>query len=552
MKTCYKLALTLFFTVLCAAANAQAIPPQVNLQPTYNAGSELNRTLRDLQKARTERELQRQLDRATKKEEVPEALPPEEPKVPEATVILKKIEVTPSSVIPHEELRKITSEYESHRVSMAQLYEMVGRINQWYKQRGYVTAMAFLPPQKISEGILKVTLVEGKVGNVTVEGNKSTRDSYIKKRLNLPAGELLSIHSLNRDLVWFNGTNDLKLRVKLQAGEVKETTDYLISAFEPAESVCVVFSDTAGTKNTGRTRAGMSYTDSSVSGRRDPFSMTVLSAKTSSSILWNYSFPVGRKGSKISLYNSYNNLSVSQDDSNSFNILGESSSTGLTWTSPLAIRADYREEFVFDFQQQTSKNKVLGMTFVDDKEKRYSIGKTFLMTQPRQAVYVKPMLTYCEYEGLAGKKYVNKFSLETLWQKAAKAGQQMNFRLTWQKTSDEYLPSADQLYLGGLYSVRGYDESVIGGDSGLNLKIDYNIPVQQLKGSQVFLFYDWGRIYGKSIISTRMIDSAGLGIKHSFVNNSQIVLTMGFPFVRKIGDEKIASHKVDLAVNFVF
>lgn len=552
MKTGYQLVLAMLFTVLCAGANAQVLPPQVNLQPSYNAGSELNRTLRDLQKARTERELQRRLDEADKKDEVPDAPPSEKPAVPEVTVVLKRIEFTPSSVIPDDELRRIAAEYENSRVSMAQLYEMVGRVNQWYRDRGYVTAMAFLPPQKLNEGILKVTLVEGKVGKVTVEGNRSTNTSYIKKRLNFPYGELLSIQSLNRDLIWFNGTNDLKLRVKLQAGEVKETTDYQISAFEPPESSCVIFSDTAGTSNTGRTRAGISYTDSSISGRRDAFSVTALSAKSSKSVLWNYSFPVGRKGSKISIYNSHNNLTVYQDDSNGFNIRGESSSTGLTWTSPLKIRADYREELVLDLQQQVSKNKVLGMTFVDDDEKRYSIGKTFLLMQTRQAVYVKPMLTYCEYDGLAGKKHVKKFSLDTLWQKAAKAGQQLNFRLNWQQTSDSYLPSADQLYLGGLYSVRGYDESVIGGDSGLNLKIDYNIPVKQLKGAQLFSFYDWGRIYGKSILSTRMIDSAGVGVRHSFINDSQVVLTVGFPFVKKIGDEKIASHKVDLAVNFVF
>lgn len=551
MKTCSQLALILAFSVLCAAANAQGIPPQVNLQPTYNAGSELNRTLRDLQRARTERELKRQLDEAVKKEEVPEA-PRPQASVPEVTVALKKIEFTPSSVIPEEELRRIASEYENRQVSMAQLYEMIERVNLWYRTGGYVTAMAFLPPQKLNEGVLKVTLVEGKVGKVIIEGNSTTNNSYIRDRLNLPEGKLLSINSLNRDLVWFNGTNDLKLRIKLQAGTVKETTDYQIFAFEPPESSCMIFSDTAGSSNTGRTRAGINYTVNSMTGKRDAFSMTALSAKNSKSFLWNYSFPVSKKGSKISVYNSFNDLTVYQDDSNGFNIRGESSSAGVTWTSPTKIESNYREELVLDLQQQYSKNKVLGMTFVDDKEKRYSIGKTFLMLRSAQAIYLKPMLTYCEYDGLAGKKSVKKFTLDSLWQKVAKAGQQMTFRLNWQKTSDSYLPSADQIYLGGLYTVRGYDESVIGGDSGLNLKLDYNIPFKPLKDSQVFSFYDLGKIYGKSILSTRMIQSAGVGVKHGFINGSQVVLTVGFPFVKKIGDEKIASCKVDLAVNFIF
>lgn len=551
MKTWYKLSLTLTFIALCAVTQAQVLPPKVNLQPAYNAGSELNRTLRDLQKTRTERELQRRLDDSLKKDEKQADSPPPAA-VPEITVQLKRIEFSPSSVIPEAELRSIAAEYENRQVSMVQLYEMVNKVNEWYKSRGYVTAMAFLPPQKLNEGLLKVVLVEGKVGEVTIENNQSTRGGYIRNRLNMPAGKLLSIDSLNRDLIWFNGSNDVKLRVKLQAGKAKETTDYEIVAFEPPASTCVLFSDTAGSSSTGRTRAGISYTDSSVTGNRDALNLTALSAKTSKSIFWNYIAPVSLRGAKLTVYNSFNDLTIYQDDSNGFNIKGKSSSAGLTYTHPLKIRSDYREELILDVQQQYSKNKVLGMTFVDDKEKRYSAGQTFLFMRPGQALYLKPMFSYCKYDGLGGDKVARKLTLDTLWQKANKAGQLLVFRLNLQKTNDEYIPSADQLYLGGLYSVRGYNESVIGGDSGLSLKLDYNIPIRQLKGSQVFTFYDWGRIYGKSILSTRVINSAGFGVKHSFVNDSQITLSVGFPFVKKIGDEKVAAHKVDLAVNFVF
>jgi outer membrane protein assembly factor BamA len=254
----------------------------------------------------------------------------------------------------------------------------------------------------------------------------------------------------------------------------------------------------------------------------------------------------------VSVYNSCNNLTVAKDDTNGFNIKGQSSSVGVGLTVPEKITADCREELVFDLQRQVSQNKVLGMTFVDDTEKRFSVGKTFLKMWPGRAVYLKPVFTYCQYDGLGGEKAVRKFSLDAFWQKALKMGQQLNLRMSGQKAGNDYLPSADQLYLGGLYSVRGYDESIIGGDSGLNLKLDYSFPLPGINGSQLFTFYDWGRVYGKSLVSTRMIDSAGLGIKHSFTNDSQIVLTLGFPFVKKIGDEKIASHKVDLAVNFIF
>jgi hemolysin activation/secretion protein len=230
---------SLILTCVCAAANAQAVLPEA--KPSYDAGRELNRTLRDLQKTRIERDLEKQIDESASEEKATVPSSSGDQQLPEVTVFLKKIEFSPSAVIPEAELRTIAAEYENRQAGMAQLYEMLDRVNLWYRTRGYVTAMAVLPPQKLGDGILKVTLIEGKVGRVLIEGNKTTRDEYVRNRIAVPAGKLLSIDSLNRDLVWFNGSNDVKLKVKLQAGEVRETTDYHIFVFEPADSSCCIF-----------------------------------------------------------------------------------------------------------------------------------------------------------------------------------------------------------------------------------------------------------------------------------------------------------------------
>ena len=43
------------------------------------------------------------------------------------------------------------------------------------------------------------------------------------------------------------------------------------------------------------------------------------------------------------------------------------------------------------------------------------------------------------------------------------AGQMLSARLDAQWSADDYLLSAEQFYIGGMYSVRGYEESFLGG-----------------------------------------------------------------------------------------
>lgn len=67
------------------------------------------------------------------------------------------------------------------QVTIDDLNRMIIEFNYVYATKGYVTAKAFLPPQEIKEGIVKVKLVEARVGQISIENNRWTSDSYIEK-----------------------------------------------------------------------------------------------------------------------------------------------------------------------------------------------------------------------------------------------------------------------------------------------------------------------------------------------------------------------------------
>ncbi len=547
LKNRSSLLTTLFVcaSLTCSFAN----PPAPAIEPARTSGADLNRILDNLQKTRMERELKKEMESQEKDEKPANAAPIPEPSVPETRVNLKAVEFSESSVLPQEMLQEMAAKYVNREIGIAELKEFIGNINKWYRSHGYITAMAVLPPQEIKDGKLKVLLIEGKIGNVLVQGNANTRSGYIRGRIDVPQGELLDIRALDRDLAWFNGTNDMKVRIKLQAGEKPGTTDCFLLAYEPLDKTAVLFVDTAGNKSTGETRTGLTFSDSSVIGNRDAFTMTSLMSNSSKAAMLGYNVPISRRGTRVSLYHSFNNLLI---DNAGLEIRGRSQASGFSITHPLQVTARLKSELIFDAQRQNSENRVFGITFVDDSEKRFSIGSSFLRLSPGQALYCKPLITFCDYDGLGEDKKVQKYQIDAMWQKVLRGNQQLNLRLSAQKAKDEFMPSADQFFLGGMYSVRGYEESVIGGDGGMNLKLDYFFPLKGMKTTKMFTFYDWGKIYGKSFVTDRMIHSLGFGFSHSFANDSQVVLSVGYPLAKELNNQQVDGQKVELSMSISF
>lgn len=168
------------FWAATAAANPPAHPAGYN-----DSGVELNRTRQYLERQRIARKIKEGRD--TQQVEGTEGA--EEKQKGAVRFLLKQVELPESQVLSKEELQKITGGYEGKEVTLDDLYALVSKINGLYQEKGYLTCRAFLAPQTIREGKVKIDLVEGKNGQVEVTGNRSTREKYITDRLHIePAG----------------------------------------------------------------------------------------------------------------------------------------------------------------------------------------------------------------------------------------------------------------------------------------------------------------------------------------------------------------------------
>jgi len=208
-------------------------------------------------------------------------------------IYVSEIHTGESRILTLKEIEEITEAYEGKLLTMTELEEITTKINDLYISKGYITARAILPAQKIEDEIVEIQLVEGCIGEIILEGNEDTKNSYFLKRISLKSGDLVKLDSLEDELFYFNATNDVSLQSELKAGHNYGTTDLILRVKEPEKISGNLFFDNAGRSETGLCRYGLNITNSSLTSNRDSLNLVYFVAEGTQAGALSYSFPVG-------------------------------------------------------------------------------------------------------------------------------------------------------------------------------------------------------------------------------------------------------------------
>lgn len=466
---------------------------------------------------------------------------------------LKEVTVDPSSVLTEDEINAVTAGYVGRDVSLDDLYELVGKINALYSEKGYLTCRAYLAPQTIRGGIVHISLIEGKTGKVAIAGNDTTREDYIRNRLSVEEGKIANISSVNEDLLRFNASNDMQLRISMKAGQEPGTTDYVITAYEPQKETFGLFSDNAGSETSGLYRGGFFWQDRSLSGVRDSLMATSVFSEGTKSFGLAYNAPINASGTKVGLTYSANSVHITDGPMEDLDVRGHATAYGVSVTHPVVTTETVKAEAGVDYTWQNSQTDFAGMDWIDDTVQGASLfydqidyGRTTVFYQ-RHAVRVG------DYEDITGRTSgFTLYRLNTLYQKVFPSGQAFTARLDGQLSRTDYLPSAEQFYIGGIYSVRGYTESLLSGDGGALASVEYSVPLTGDKKTSAYVFLDGGWVWGESAYDDSSLVGAGFGVKTSLGDHMYFNVSMGFPLIRTINDEEQSRARVHFSFNSQF
>lgn len=491
---------------------------------------------------------------------------------------LKKVVFTGNTVYKSSELEKLAKNIIGKDVSIDDINNLAAEITKQYRINGYLTSFAYIPTQTINDGTLELKVFEGKVGDITIKGNKWTKTSYFRNNIfkanDFEQNTIFNLKDLQKSLQQINNTEYLKGQVTMQKGVKPETTDITLDVKERLPFSLGASWDNMGRELIGVQRANIILADNNLTGFGDSLSAGVSLAQRTFGVNSGYSLPLGPYGTKLNFGYSFSNVNIG-GSFEQLNIKGISHMFHPYLTQPIYKNdnTEINSSLAFDFIN--SKTTLLDMVDLQKYNLRVlrldlngiredNRGRWISNAEISTGIPLFGATSTSGY-GLASSKFF-KFTANLIRVQA------LPFRTTGiVRFSGQFSPNAllapEQMQIGGMYSVRGFDEGLLLGDLGYTASVelrhsvpylpDFSIPYWKHKKFDVNLkdriqlaaFYDQG--FAKAIhqeVPTsylNFLQGIGAGIRIQLSKFVSANIDMGVP----LGRDRSANQK-DVKLHF--
>ena len=406
-------------------------------------------------------------------------------------VYVNSIEVSPSEILTRDEINSVIGKYVGRNVFMNDIQEAINGLNRLYAEKGFVTARAYLPEQTVSNGNIKIELIESKIGKITVENNRYTTDGYILKRMPEKEGELFDIVNLEKDVLDFNRYHDgVNLNANLKAGSTPGTTDIELTAQETFPLHIIGLMDNAGRKSTGSLRGGPAIVVDSLFHHRDQMTMGTYFSKGNISPFFDYSFPINKKDGRIG-FSFSSSFSQKITGTPLLNSIGMKSNTyiySLYYDQPLVRKRDFEFKTFAAINYKRARTwsrldeafeKLIGRSPFANLDQVTSADLGFnIRKDTKYGIWYFNQMATMAFPIFDSKSSYFKYSGGLLRLHDFSHGFIGQLRSSYQIIpNSKHIPYIDQFQSGGLATVRGYSEGLLLGKNGYYISGELMFPL---------------------------------------------------------------------------
>ncbi len=112
--------------------------------------------------------------------------------------VLTGIEITGNDLIPSSDILTEIGQQTGRPLNAARLIEGLGRLVEKWRRKGY--PLVHVDRAEIKDGLLHISLFEGRVEAIGIRGQKKTRLSLIRREIETAIGQPLNINTLSADI----------------------------------------------------------------------------------------------------------------------------------------------------------------------------------------------------------------------------------------------------------------------------------------------------------------------------------------------------------------
>ncbi len=187
----------------------------------------------------------------------PQNLPAAPP--PATTFRLNDLRLNGAQALSADDLKAVTQPYIGRDVALGDLEALAQAITAKYRERGYFLATAVVPVQTVRDGIVEISVIEGRLGkvDVLVAPDAPIGEARVRGFLApLQPGEAVNAPSYERAMLLLSDQPGVRASSALQEGTQPGTTDLSVEVAAAPRFAFTGEADNQGTKESGRYRLG--------------------------------------------------------------------------------------------------------------------------------------------------------------------------------------------------------------------------------------------------------------------------------------------------------
>jgi hemolysin activation/secretion protein len=406
--------------------------------------------------------------------------------------------------ISGQDLGGLLHAYENRAITVTDLRKLASGITLRYRKKGFVTSFAYLPPQKVQDGAVRIRIVEGKTGDFHVTGSRYFRKKKILSYLDMKKGQVLRYEDLRRNLVRLNQNPDRTVRAVLSQGKELGTTDVLLNVEDRLPLHAGFTYDNQGNERSGKERFGFTIRHNNFSGGDDILLGGFIFGKDFGAVLAQYGVPSPLFHSKF--IGGFRHAQVSpKKDLKPFGVNGVSQAyfakLERTLFDKYFAKVNFSGDLSLGLEFKESRTKVLSGTFSRERLRLFHIGSSFRELDRWGETLLGNEFSF-GVNGFGARVYSASRSTHRAvepdffrYRLSLTRSQRMfwqthsRLRMEYQYSPDS-LPFQEAFSLGGASSVRGYPEGDYLADTAFLVNFEYFIPA-------FFFPADWQFLYSE-------------------------------------------------------
>jgi hemolysin activation/secretion protein len=413
-----------------------------------------------------------------------------------ARVLVKAVHLSGNTVFSDQELAPVIAPYLGRAIATEQLLELRDALTRHYVEAGYINSGAIIPDQEVKDGVIEVQIVEGRLGDIVVNGLTSLEPAFVEDRIRRGTGPPLNVNDLREQiqLLLLDPAID-RINARLGPGPRRGEGRLEVDVTEAPRYQTQFRVANDRSPSIGAEEGELTVSFGNLLGRSDPLRIQLAVSQGLRDGSLDYSVPLTAGDLRFFVNGELTSSDVVEKPFSEIDVQSSSRTLQAGFSWPVIKTLDDELRLEASLEREHSVTSLLGRRFsfsagVEDGESDVTALRLVQQWQRRsqdQVIALRstesfglPVLGATTNHGdVPDGQFFAWLGQAQYARRLFGSDWQLNLRADVQLSADPLLP-IERIEIGGLDTVRGYRENELVVDNGWITSAELRIPLGKL------------------------------------------------------------------------